>query len=56
MSRVLLVLFVFGTALVHAQAPAVSAPGLGLVVGAGNFFSPIVSNLDRTVALYRPAC
>jgi len=53
MSRVLLVLFVFGAALVHAQAPAVSAPGLGLVVGAGNFFSPIVSNLERGIAFYR---
>jgi len=55
MGRVLLVLFVLGAALVNAQAPAESAPSLGLVVGAGNFFSPIVSNLDRTVALYRDA-
>jgi len=53
MSRVLLVLFVFGAALVHAQAPAVSAPGLGLVVGAGNFFSPIVSNLEKGIGFYR---
>ena len=53
MSRSLLVLFVLGAALVNAQAPAVSAPGLGLVVGAGNFFSPIVSNLERGIAFYR---
>ena len=41
----------------HAQAPASPAlPGpspTGLVVGSGNFFSPIVSDLDRAVAFYR---
>ena len=41
----------------HAQAPAAPAsPGpspTGLVVGSGNFFSPIVSDLDRAVAFYR---
>jgi catechol 2,3-dioxygenase-like lactoylglutathione lyase family enzyme len=36
-----------------AQAPPASAPADGLVVGAGNFFSPIVSNLEKAVALYR---
>ena len=36
-----------------AQAPPASAPGDGLVVGAGNFFSPIVSNLDKAIAFYR---
>lgn len=29
------------------------APGTGLVVGSGNFFSPIVANLDRALAFYR---
>ena len=41
----------------HAQAPAAPAPPgpspTGLVVGSGNFFSPIVSELDRAVAFYR---
>jgi catechol 2,3-dioxygenase-like lactoylglutathione lyase family enzyme len=41
----------------NAQAPAVSAPPgpspTGLVVGSGNFFSPIVADLDRAVAFYR---
>lgn len=39
----------------YAQAPAAPtgpAP-TGLVVGSGNFFSPIVSDLDRGVAFYR---
>ena len=33
-------------------APAGPAP-TGLVVGSGNFFSPITANLERTVAFYR---
>jgi catechol 2,3-dioxygenase-like lactoylglutathione lyase family enzyme len=33
-------------------APAGPAP-TGLVIGSGNFFSPITANLDRTVAFYR---
>jgi len=41
----------------HAQTPAASAPPgpspTGLGVGSGNFFSPIVSDLDRAVAFYR---
>src|SRR5262245_62601115 len=53
MSRLLLVLVDLGAALVRAQAPPVSAPGAGLVVGAGNFFSPIVSNLEQGIAFYR---
>ena len=54
MPRFLLLLFVLGAAIVDAQAPpAVSAPGDGLVVGAGNFFSPIVSNLEQGIAFYR---
>jgi catechol 2,3-dioxygenase-like lactoylglutathione lyase family enzyme len=44
-------------ALAFAQAPAAPAPTgpapTGLVVGSGNFFSPIVADLDATVAFYR---
>src|SRR5690349_3651556 len=36
----------------HAQSP-VGTPGEALVVGAGNFFSPIVANLDKAIAFYR---
>ncbi len=37
----------------HAQAqPAPPAP-TGLIVGSGNFFSPIVADLDAAVAFYR---
>jgi catechol 2,3-dioxygenase-like lactoylglutathione lyase family enzyme len=44
-----------GTGVVRAQstaAPAGPAP-TGLVVGSGNFFSPITANLEKTVAFYR---
>jgi catechol 2,3-dioxygenase-like lactoylglutathione lyase family enzyme len=40
----------------HAQTPAAPPPGpppTGLVVGSGNFFSPIVGDLDKAVAFYR---
>jgi catechol 2,3-dioxygenase-like lactoylglutathione lyase family enzyme len=53
MSRCLILLFVVGAAMVNAQAPSVSAPGNGLIVGAGNFFSPIVSKLEQGIAFYR---
>jgi len=37
-----------------AQTPSPApAPPTGLVVGSGNFFSPIVSNLEKAVAFYR---
>jgi hypothetical protein len=40
-----------------AQAPAAPAPAgpapTGLIVGSGNFFSPIVADLDAAVAFYR---
>jgi catechol 2,3-dioxygenase-like lactoylglutathione lyase family enzyme len=40
-----------------AQAPAAPAPTgpapTGLIVGSGNFFSPIVADLDAAVAFYR---
>jgi catechol 2,3-dioxygenase-like lactoylglutathione lyase family enzyme len=38
---------------VGAQTPPGSPAGDGLIVGAGNFFSPIVSNLDKAIAFYR---
>jgi catechol 2,3-dioxygenase-like lactoylglutathione lyase family enzyme len=40
----------------HAQppAPAPSGPApTGLVVGSGNYFSPIVADLDKAIAFYR---
>jgi catechol 2,3-dioxygenase-like lactoylglutathione lyase family enzyme len=41
----------------RAQAPATAAQAgpapTGLVVGSGNFFSPIVGDLDKAVAFYR---
>jgi catechol 2,3-dioxygenase-like lactoylglutathione lyase family enzyme len=37
-----------------AQAPAATGPvPTGLVVGSGNFFSPIVGDLDKAIAFYR---
>jgi catechol 2,3-dioxygenase-like lactoylglutathione lyase family enzyme len=51
----LAVALVLGVVAAHAQAPAASdgpAP-TGLVVGSGNFFSPIVGDLDKAIAFYR---
>jgi catechol 2,3-dioxygenase-like lactoylglutathione lyase family enzyme len=48
--------FVLAAATAFAQAPAAAPAGpapTGLVVGNGNFFSPIVGDLDRAVAFYR---
>jgi catechol 2,3-dioxygenase-like lactoylglutathione lyase family enzyme len=46
----------FAAGLVHAQPaqnpPAGPAP-TGLVVGSGNFYSPIVANLDEAIRFYR---
>ena len=48
---------VLAAAMAFAQAPAAPAPTgpapTGLVVGSGNFFSPIVGDLDAAVAFYR---
>ena len=44
--------------IVRAQAPRAPQPPppvTGLVVGSGNFFSPIVSDLDKATAIYRDA-
>jgi len=58
MGRVIVVAgLVLAAALAQAQPPAGGPPGAppptGLVVGSGNFFSPIVANLDQAVAFYR---
>ena len=39
----------FASTLARAQAPEPT----GLIVGSGNFFSPIVSDLDKAIAFYR---
>lgn len=49
---VALVASVSAAAAQNPPAPAGPAP-TGLVVGSGNFFSPITANLDKTVAFYR---
>ncbi len=41
-----------GAALAQSAAPA-GPPATGLVVGAGNFFSPIIGDMDKAVAFYR---
>ena len=58
MSRLIVVAgLVLAAGLAHAQQPApgqpAGSPPTGLVVGSGNFFSPIVANLDKAVAFYR---
>jgi len=42
-------LLVMASSVARAQAPTPT----GLVVGSGNFFSPIVSDLDKAIAFYR---
>jgi predicted enzyme related to lactoylglutathione lyase len=37
----------------QAQGQAQAPPATGLIVGSGNFFSPIVSDLDAATAFYR---
>jgi catechol 2,3-dioxygenase-like lactoylglutathione lyase family enzyme len=45
------------TTITFAQAPAVPPPAgpapTGIIVGSGNFFSPIVADLDKALAFYR---
>jgi catechol 2,3-dioxygenase-like lactoylglutathione lyase family enzyme len=50
MRRLFSVAVAVALALLPGRVPAQDA---GLVVGSGNFFSPIVANLERAVALYR---
>jgi catechol 2,3-dioxygenase-like lactoylglutathione lyase family enzyme len=52
----LALVFGLAAAAAHAQTPTASPAGpppTGLIVGSGNFFSPIVGNLDKAVAFYR---
>src|SRR5262245_62209342 len=45
-----------GAGLAHAQPAPVPSTGpapTGLVVGSGNFYSPIVANLEEAIAFYR---
>src|ERR1051326_3593783 len=42
-------LVLFAVSLAHAQTPQPT----GLIVGSGNFFSPIVADLDKALAFYR---
>jgi catechol 2,3-dioxygenase-like lactoylglutathione lyase family enzyme len=49
-----IVCVLLASASVSAQAPAAAGPApTGLVVGSGNFFSPIVADLDKAIAFYR---
>ena len=52
-----LLVFAFGSIDLHAQPPPAPAPTgpapTGLVVGSGNYFSPITANLEKAVAFYR---
>jgi len=53
---VLAAAMLFAVGLAHAQpaAPPPTGPApTGLVVGTGNFYSPIVANLDDAIAFYR---
>src|SRR5690349_2776903 len=56
-NRILVIAYVLAAAATgHAQTPAgapATALPAGLVVGSGNFFSPIVNDLDKAVAFYR---
>jgi catechol 2,3-dioxygenase-like lactoylglutathione lyase family enzyme len=52
-----LLAFAFSSIDLHAQPPPAPAPTgpapTGLVVGSGNYFSPITANLEKAVAFYR---
>jgi catechol 2,3-dioxygenase-like lactoylglutathione lyase family enzyme len=56
-TAVALLAFAFGLSDLHAQAPAAPPPTgptpTGIVVGMGNYFSPITANLEKAVAFYR---
>ena len=54
--RTFAIAFALAAAVAHAQTPAAPPAGpapTGLIVGSGNFFSPIVGDLDKAVAFYR---
>ena len=51
---ILLCLMAVAAAAAQAPPPAPTGPApTGLIVGSGNFFSPIVGDLDTAVAFYR---
>src|SRR5262249_48626600 len=52
MTRLALILtMILVTGFVHAQSTVAPAP-TGLVVGSGNYFSPIVADLEKAIAFY----
>jgi catechol 2,3-dioxygenase-like lactoylglutathione lyase family enzyme len=52
MNRLTLILMIILSAgFAHAQSAAAPAPA-GLVVGSGNYFSPIVADLEKAIAFY----
>jgi catechol 2,3-dioxygenase-like lactoylglutathione lyase family enzyme len=55
LSRIVIA-FLVGAAVAQGQPPAAPPPGpapTGLVVGSGNFYSPIVADLEEAVVFYR---
>src|SRR6476619_6174737 len=47
--------FALAAVVAHAQTPAAppaGPPPTGLVVGSGNYFSPIVADLEKAIAFY----
>lgn len=52
MQRFVLAVVLALSSLLASAQPAAPAP-TGLIVGSGNFFSPIVADLDKAVAFYR---
>src|SRR5262245_42264020 len=47
----LILTMILAAGFAHAQSAAAPAP-TGLVVGSGNYFSPIVANLEKAIAFY----
>src|SRR5215471_19348957 len=48
---VIILTMILATGLAHAQSTDAPAP-TGLVVGSGNYFSPIVADLEKAIAFY----
>src|SRR5262245_39386927 len=52
MKKLMLILtMILAAGVAHAQPAAAPAP-TGLAVGSGNYFSPIVANLEKAIAFY----
>src|SRR5207249_10798478 len=47
----LILTMILAAGFAHAQ-PAAAPAATGLVVGSGNYFSPIVADLDQAIAFY----